>query len=163
LASSLGWLVAARFIDRVGKGIRGAPRDALIADLTSPEQRGASYGLRQSLDTVGAVLGPLAAMALMLALVDNFTLVFWIAVVPASTLSCSGWRWRARCGGGDLGGGGGKPLPCVFVFSCWAALRLLGGVVFFVRGPAPPAESEDAPPAALGPRAQAHRWCVLVG
>ncbi len=83
LASSLGWLVAARFIDRVGKGIRGAPRDALIADLTPGELRGASFGLRQSLDTVGAVLGPLVAMACMLLLSDNFTSVFWIAVVPA--------------------------------------------------------------------------------
>jgi MFS family permease len=83
LAASVGWLVAARFIDRVGKGIRGAPRDALIADLTPTELRGASYGLRQSLDTVGAVLGPLVAIAMMLLLADNFTAVFWIAVIPA--------------------------------------------------------------------------------
>ena len=62
LAPSIGWLVAARFVDRIGKGIRGAPRDALIADLTPPDLRGASYGLRQSLDTIGAVLGPLAAI-----------------------------------------------------------------------------------------------------
>src|SRR5262249_25032114 len=66
----------------VGKGIRGAPRDALIADITPPELRGASYGLRQSLDTLGAVLGPLVAMACMLLLASNFTAVFWIAVVP---------------------------------------------------------------------------------
>ncbi len=83
LAASIGWLIAARFIDRVGKGIRGAPRDALIADLTPPGLRGASFGLRQSLDTVGAVFGPLAAMAFMLLLANNFTAVFWIAVVPA--------------------------------------------------------------------------------
>ncbi|MGZ5835991.1 MAG: MFS transporter [Xanthobacteraceae bacterium] len=83
LASSLGWLVAARFVDRIGKGIRGAPRDALIADLTPPDLRGAAFGLRQSLDTVGAVLGPLAALAFMLVFADNFTAVFWIAVVPA--------------------------------------------------------------------------------
>lgn len=83
LASSIGWLVAARFIDRIGKGIRGAPRDALIADLTPAGLRGASFGLRQSLDTIGAFLGPLAAIALMLLLSDNFTVVFWIAVVPA--------------------------------------------------------------------------------
>jgi MFS family permease len=83
LATSVGWLIAARFIDRVGKGIRGAPRDALIADLAPPELRGASYGLRQSLDTVGAVLGPLAAIAFMLLLANNFTAVFWIAVIPA--------------------------------------------------------------------------------
>jgi len=83
LAPTIGWLVAARFVDRIGKGIRGAPRDALIADLTPADLRGASYGLRQSLDTIGAVLGPLAAVVLMLVLADNFTAVFWIAVIPA--------------------------------------------------------------------------------
>jgi MFS family permease len=83
LAPTIGWLVAARFVDRIGKGIRGAPRDALIADLSPADLRGASYGLRQSLDTIGAVLGPLAAMLLMLVLADNFTTVFWIAVIPA--------------------------------------------------------------------------------
>jgi MFS family permease len=83
LAPSIGWVFAARFIDRIGKGIRGAPRDALIADITPPHLRGASFGLRQSLDTVGAFLGPLVAIALMMATADNFTLVFWIAVVPA--------------------------------------------------------------------------------
>jgi MFS family permease len=83
LAPTIGWLVAARFIDRIGKGVRGAPRDALIADLSPADLRGASYGLRQSLDTIGAVLGPLSAMLLMLVLADNFTAVFWIAVIPA--------------------------------------------------------------------------------
>src|SRR5258708_6795964 len=73
----------ARFLDRIGKGIRGAPRDALIADLTPKEGRGAAFGLRQSLDTVGAVAGPLLAMALMLAWNDDFRAVFWVAVVPA--------------------------------------------------------------------------------
>jgi MFS family permease len=83
LAGDIGWVTAARFIDRVGKGIRGAPRDALIADLTPAGLRGAAYGLRQSLDTLGAVLGPLLAIALMALTADNFTKVFWIAVVPA--------------------------------------------------------------------------------
>jgi len=83
LAANVAWLVAARFVDRVGKGIRGAPRDALVADLSPPAVRGASYGLRQSLDTIGAVLGPLLAILFMLLLADNFRLVFWIAVVPA--------------------------------------------------------------------------------
>ncbi|WP_035714029.1 MFS transporter [Azorhizobium doebereinerae] len=83
LAGTVGWLVAARFVDRVGKGIRGAPRDALVADLTPPEVRGASFGLRQSLDTIGAFVGPLAAIALMALSSDNFKLVFWIAVIPA--------------------------------------------------------------------------------
>ena len=77
------WLVfGARFIDRIGKGIRGAPRDALIADLTPREIQGAAYGLRQSLDTVGALAGPLVAMALMLAWHDDFRAVFWVAVIP---------------------------------------------------------------------------------
>ena len=83
LAPSAGWLFAARFIDRIGKGIRGAPRDALIADITPSDLRGASFGLRQSLDTIGAFIGPLAAVALMLFTADNFTLVFWLAVIPA--------------------------------------------------------------------------------
>jgi MFS family permease len=83
LASSIAWLTAARFVDRVGKGIRGAPRDALVADLTPTNLRGSAYGLRQSLDTVGAVLGPLMAIVFMAALANNFTAVFWIAVVPA--------------------------------------------------------------------------------
>jgi MFS family permease len=83
LASSVGWLVAARFIDRIGKGIRGAPRDALIADLTPADLRGTAFGLRQSLDTVGAVLGPLLAIVFMAAFADNFSAVFWIAVIPA--------------------------------------------------------------------------------
>ncbi|MCP8938475.1 MFS transporter [Alsobacter sp. SYSU M60028] len=83
LANSVGWLIAARFVDRVGKGIRGAPRDALLADLAPPDLRGASFGLRQSLDTVGAFLGPLAAIGLMLATSDNYRAVFWVAVIPA--------------------------------------------------------------------------------
>jgi MFS family permease len=83
LAPSVAWLFAARFVDRIGKGIRGAPRDALIADLSPAEVRGASFGLRQSLDTVGAFLGPLVALALMVLTADNFPLVFWIATIPA--------------------------------------------------------------------------------
>jgi MFS family permease len=83
LAPSITWVAGARFIDRVGKGIRGAPRDALIADLTPTDLRGTAYGLRQSLDTVGAVLGPLLAIVFMALLADNFTHVFWIAVIPA--------------------------------------------------------------------------------
>ena len=83
LAPSIAWLVAARLIDRVGKGIRGAPRDALLADLAPPHLRGASFGLRQSLDTVGAFLGPLLAIALMWLTANQFGIVFWVAVVPA--------------------------------------------------------------------------------
>jgi len=83
LATSISWIVAARFVDRVGKGIRGAPRDALVADLSPPEIRGAAFGLRQSLDTVGAAIGPLLAIAFMALMASNFTAVFWIAVIPA--------------------------------------------------------------------------------
>jgi len=82
LAPTIGWVFAARFLDRIGKGVRGAPRDALIADLASPALRGACYGLRQSLDTVGAVLGPLLAMALMALLADDIRAVYWFAVLP---------------------------------------------------------------------------------
>ncbi|HLX14890.1 MAG TPA: MFS transporter [Bradyrhizobium sp.] len=83
LAPSVGWLVAARFIDRIGKGIRGAPRDALIADVTPQHLRGASFGLRQSLDTAGAFIGPALAIGLMWWTADNFRSVFWVAVIPA--------------------------------------------------------------------------------
>src|SRR6476661_4333783 len=79
----MGWLVAARFVDRIGKGIRGAPRDALISDIAPAHMRGASFGLRQSLDTVGAFVGPLLAIGLMWWTANNFTAVFWIAVIPA--------------------------------------------------------------------------------
>jgi MFS family permease len=82
LAQGAGLIVAARFVDRVGKGLRGAPRDALVADLTPPAIRGAAYGLRQSLDTVGAFAGPLLATLLMWAWADDFRAVFWVAVVP---------------------------------------------------------------------------------
>ena len=83
LASTVGWLVTARFIDRIGKGIRGAPRDALIADISPPHLRGAAFGLRQALDTVGAFLGPVLAIVLMWLTAENFTAVFWVAVIPA--------------------------------------------------------------------------------
>ncbi|WP_054883533.1 MFS transporter [Pseudomonas sp. NBRC 111130] len=83
LASGLEWLTAARFVDRIGKGIRGAPRDALVADVTPAELRGAAFGLRQALDTVGAFLGPLLAIGLMWLTASHFQTVFWVAVIPA--------------------------------------------------------------------------------
>ena len=83
LAGSVPLVLGARFLDRIGKGIRGAPRDALIADVTPPEARGTAYGLRQALDTVGAVLGPLAAIGLMYALASSIRSVLWAALVPA--------------------------------------------------------------------------------
>lgn len=82
LSIGVGWVVTARFLDRVGKGVRGAPRDALVADLTPPEMRGAAFGLRQSLDTVGAFTGPLLAVGLMLLWSNDFRAVFWVAVIP---------------------------------------------------------------------------------
>jgi len=82
MANGVGVVVLARFIDRVGKGIRGAPRDALLADITPPGIRGAAFGLRQSLDTVGAFTGPLLATGLMLLWANDFRAVFWVAVIP---------------------------------------------------------------------------------
>ena len=83
LASSIGWVIAARFIDRIGKGIRGAPRDALMADIAPEHLRGASFGLRQSLDTIGAFAGPLLAILLMWLYANDIKAVFWFAVIPA--------------------------------------------------------------------------------
>ena len=83
LAASLDVLVMARLLDRVGKGIRGAPRDALVADIAPANLRGAAFGLRQSLDTVGAFLGPLLAIGLMVLWANDFRMVFWVAVIPA--------------------------------------------------------------------------------
>ena len=84
LAGTAWEVLAARFVDRVGKGIRDAPRDALIADITPPAVRGAGYGIRQALDTVGAFVGPLSAVALMTLYAGNFRAVFWWALLPAS-------------------------------------------------------------------------------
>jgi len=82
IASSNGMVLGARFIDRIGKGVRGAPRDALLADLAPGGMRGAAFGLRQSLDTIGAFLGPLLAVTLMILWHDDFRAVFWVAVIP---------------------------------------------------------------------------------
>ncbi|HYX38537.1 MAG TPA: MFS transporter [Oligoflexus sp.] len=84
IAQSSGMVLAARLTDRIGKGIRGAPRDALIADLAPPSMRGAAFGLRQSLDTVGAFVGPLLATGLMVLWSSDFRAVFWVAIVPAA-------------------------------------------------------------------------------
>ena len=95
LAPSTGMVLGARWIDRVGKGIRGAPRDALLADLAPPGMRGAAFGLRQSLDTVGAFLGPLLAVGLMLLWSNDFRAVFWVAVVPGVLAVVLLW-WGVR-------------------------------------------------------------------
>ena len=84
LAPGIGLVVTARLVDRVGKGIRGAPRDALVADIAPAHLRGAAFGLRQSLDTVGAFLGPLIGVGLMLLWANDFRAVFWVAVLPGA-------------------------------------------------------------------------------
>jgi len=83
LATTIGWVFGARFVDRIGKGIRGAPRDALVADIAPPQLRGAAYGLRQSLDSVGAFIGPLLAIVFMMWFANDIKAVLWVAVVPA--------------------------------------------------------------------------------
>lgn len=95
LAPSIGFVFSARLIDRIGKGIRGAPRDALVADMAPQTLRGTAYGLRQSLDKIGSFLGPLIAVGLMLLWSNDFRLVFWLALIPglaAVTLLIFGLR-----------------------------------------------------------------------
>ncbi|MDX9844564.1 MAG: MFS transporter [Aquabacterium sp.] len=99
IAPTAGIVLTARLLDRVGKGVRGAPRDALVADIAPPEVRGAAFGLRQSLDTVGAFVGPLLAVGLMLWWANDFRAVFWVAVIPGALsvlLLCVGVREPAR-------------------------------------------------------------------
>jgi MFS family permease len=118
VATSVGWVLGARFIDRIGKGIRGAPRDALVADLAPPESRGAAFGLRQALDTVGAFLGPLLAIGLMLLYAGDFRSVFWYAAIPAViavALLAFGVEEVARPG----------PAPARAAAIDWRALRAL--------------------------------------
>jgi MFS family permease len=83
LAATPAIVLAARFADRIGKGLRGAPRDALVADVTPPGMRGRAFGLRQAMDTIGAFAGPLLAVGLMFLFVDDIRSVFWVATVPA--------------------------------------------------------------------------------
>jgi len=125
LALSVNWVLAARFMDRIGKGIRGAPRDALVADLAPQEIRGAAFGLRQSLDTVGAFLGPLLAIGLMLLCAGDFRTVFWFAVIPAviAVLLLVFGVQEAR-----TGATGDKPGNPIF----WKALSSLGSPYWFV-------------------------------
>src|SRR4051812_33475433 len=84
LAGSGATVLGARFADRIGKGLRGAPRDALIADVTPPEMRGRAFGLRQAMDTAGAFVGPLLAVGLMVVFAGDMRAVFWVALVPAA-------------------------------------------------------------------------------
>jgi len=124
LATSIGWVFGARFVDRVGKGIRGAPRDALIADITGDENRGAAFGLRQSMDTAGAFIGPMLASVLMFATSDSFRTVFWIAVIPgiiAVTLLVLGVEEPSHKQGEEKG----RPIQ-------FADMKMLGRAYWFV-------------------------------
>ncbi|HEU0310724.1 MAG TPA: MFS transporter [Sphingomicrobium sp.] len=108
-------VLGARFVDRIGKGIRGAPRDAMIADETPAELRGAAYGLRQALDTVGGTVAPLAAIGLMLLLAGDIRTVFWIAAIPAFLSFLFAWAMlkepaRHLAGNGDVAWGGWRSL-----------------------------------------------------
>jgi MFS family permease len=118
IAAGAGGILLARFIDRLGKGIRGAPRDALVADVTPPELRGTAYGLRQSLDEAGTLLGPLAAIGLMWLFVDDVQAVFWVACIPA-VLSLAILGLGVREDAGAVQSADGFPLHP-------AALRRLG-------------------------------------
>ena len=125
LALTVNWVLAARFMDRIGKGIRGAPRDALVADLAPPEIRGAAYGLRQSLDTVGAFLGPLLGVALMFYWAGDFRIVFWYALIPAFIavgLLIFGVR--------EPGSGAAQRKPAAAIQ--WQTLAEMGGAYWFV-------------------------------
>jgi MFS family permease len=125
LALTVNWVLAARFIDRIGKGMRGAPRDALVADLAPPEIRGAAYGLRQSLDTVGAFLGPLLGVALMLFWAGDFRTVFWYALIPAIVavlLLAFGVQEPGQAAGPR------KPVDPIK----WKTLAAMGGAYWFV-------------------------------
>ncbi|EIJ32925.1 MFS transporter [Thiothrix nivea] len=135
LANTALEVVTARFVDRIGKGIRGAPRDALMADVTPPALLNTAYGIRQSLDTVGAFAGPLLAMLMLYWYSHDLRLVMWVAVIPA--LACVGLiLWGVREPDG-IGEGNSKPrlhwrdarkLP----FTYWLLL-VLTGVVTLAR------------------------------
>ncbi len=125
LAFSVHWVLAARLMDRIGKGIRGAPRDALVADLTAPEIRGAAYGLRQSLDTVGAFVGPLLAIGLMLLWAGDFRTVFWFAVIPAAAAVLLLILGVEEPGAGTVRRNPVSPIR-------WQMLRDLGGAYWWV-------------------------------
>jgi MFS family permease len=125
LALTVNGVFAARFMDRIGKGIRGAPRDALVADLAPPEIRGAAYGLRQSLDTVGAFVGPLLGVVLMLYWAGDFRTVFWYAVIPA-VIAVLLLLFGVREPGSDAAGR--KPAAPIQ----WKTLAVMGGAYWFV-------------------------------
>jgi MFS family permease len=134
LAGGAGPILGARFADRVGKGIRGAPRDALITDLTPPEVRGRAFGLRQAMDTAGAFTGPLLAMGLMALFAGNMRAVFWVAVIPGALAVARVLFGVEDRGAGDQGSRVAKAPPIRladigrFSRSYWGVALL--GVVF---------------------------------
>ena len=93
LANSVAWVATAHSLDRFGKGIRGAPRDALVTDLTPAAHRGAAFGLRQSLDSLGSLAGPALALALMWLFHDDVRRALWIAPLPALASVAAMWIW----------------------------------------------------------------------
>ena len=127
LAASLPLVLAARFMDRLGKGIRGAPRDALIADVTPAGLRGAAYGLRQALDTAGAVLGPLAAVGLMLLLASDIRAVLWLAAAPAVAAIVVLVVWVREPERAGASSSPGNPIPL-------SSLKSLGGHYWLIVG-----------------------------
>ena len=127
LAASLPLVLAARFMDRLGKGIRGAPRDALIADVTPAGLRGAAYGLRQALDTAGAVLGPLAAVGLMLLLASDIRAVLWLAAAPAVAAVVVLVVWVREPERAGASSSPGNPIPL-------SSLKSLGGHYWLIVG-----------------------------
>lgn len=137
LANTIGWVFAGRFIDRIGKGIRGAPRDALVADIAPCEQRGAAYGLRQSLDAIGAFVGPLIALVFMVWLANDIRSVLWVGVVPAFiavALLVFGVHDPEHMAGGKAG----TRIPLTFAHAMRLPLRywlivLLGAVFTLAR------------------------------
>ena len=136
LATSVGWVLTARFLDRVGKGIRGAPRDALIADMTPASIRGAAYGLRQSLDTIGAFTGPLLAIALMMLFAGDFRAVFWVAVVPglmSVALLTIGIRESERAAGAPRPANPLKPAVLATLPAAFWWVVVVGGVFTLAR------------------------------
>lgn len=126
LAGSTDMVLFARLFDRIGKGIRGAPRDALVADITPPPLRGAAFGLRQALDTVGAFLGPLLGVGLMLLWADNFRAVFWVTVIPAmlAVLFLFFGVHETRRSNSEK-----RPNPI-----CWANIQRMGSGYWWVAG-----------------------------
>ena len=136
LATSLGWVFGARFVDRMGKGIRGAPRDALVADIAPAALRGAAYGLRQALDSVGAILGPLLAVVFMVWFSNDIRSVMWIAVLPAFVAVALLVAYVREPEHGTAGSAGASPFALVDVrrlsLRYWLVV-LLGAVFTLAR------------------------------